>query len=757
MKTTKILTTGISLALILALFTGCKKELTPLPSPEDNRQVSSMTELNIPEGFDWKMTREVTLNLGINSVESSSVMHRITLYNADPFSGGKAFFSGSAGYGLNLVAKVVLPTALKEVYVVLSSSGIVEQVVTLDVAGNIAYTFQPLGGGLKEGTGSSVVSPDCNSGCDQTLSGSGSITISNGNTYCITSSYSGSVNITKGTLQICGTFIGTISVGGTNYASNLIVTAGGTANISSLSLAKKSTMTVYPGSAATMGSMSMASDAKVYNYGVFNVSGGGLNFNNLIENEGSMTINGTLAMTTSAILHNSGTLHVVGAYNSEKEIINSGTIEVDGNLNLCTQLSNVTNTCKMIVHGNLTATNCNFTLDQGYVKVDNLLELKSTCNLVMKNGSMISTNNYKQYQNVIGQGSSNEIKIVGSGNIYNSKKVNGNIEMTTPAGTLNTGGLSNFINGATLVSPSNSIAVIPVTACNPEGNTGPGCPDNDSDGVTDCDDDYPDDPDRAYNNITTGTVVWEDLWPSQGDYDMNDLVNNYQYNLITDANNKVVDVVAKFYVRAVGASFNNGFGFQFDNVLPAQIESVTGYSLTKGYVSLNANGTESSQAKAVVVVWDDADNVIHRPGGSFFNTMPGSLVGTSDTVTLAIHFGTPLTTSLVGTPPFNPFLIKDGNREVEIHLPDYVPTSLANPSYFGTNDDDSNPLSGTYYKTSLNLPWAINIPDDFDYPFEYIDITQAYNYFASWAESGGLINLDWYFDLPGYRNNSNIY
>ena len=745
---------GVLLLSIMIFFTGCKKDFDPKPFPEVK---SKMTDLTIPNGFDWKTTRSVALNIGIDLPGSPAAFHRITLYDKDPSSGGKALFSGAAKESVNLVATIAVPLALKNMYLQLSSSGYVEQLVLVDVADELSYIFQPSGGKLKSSTGSTVTGPDCNSGCDQTLSGSGSQTISNGQTYCITSSYSGTINITRGTLKICGTFSGTVSMGSSTYACNLIVTGGGSANISSLTMGKKSTLYIYENSAAIMGAMTMTYDARVYNYGTFTVSGGGLGFNNIIENEGIMTITGNLNMTTSALFHNSGTLYVTGTYNYEKEVINSGFIEVNGNFNMCTQLSNVWNYCEVIVHGNLIATNCNFYMDQGYLKVDNLTELKSTAYLTLKNGSMINTGSYKQYQNVVGQGSASIIRITGSGNIYNSKKVNGNIEMSTPTGTLATGGQLNFINGATLVSLANSIVYIPLTDCNPEGNATPPCPDSDGDGVTNCDDDYPNDPTRAFNNYTTGTAVWEDLWPAKGDYDMNDLVNYYSYNVVTNASNQVVDVIAKFYARAVGASLHNGFGFQFDNVLPAHIGTVTGYDLTKGYVDLNANGTESNQAKAVIIVWDDAENVIHRAGGSFFNTLPGSPAGTSDTITITIHFTTLLSTSVVGPPPFNPFLIKDGDREIEIHLPDYIPTSLVNPSYFGTVDDDTQPTAGKYYKTSTNLPWAINIPVGFDYPFEYIDITQAYNYFAAWAESGGLTHLDWYFDLPGYRNEANIY
>lgn len=754
MKTT-LASLWITLTVILMTFTGCKKELEPF-APESGSK-KGMNELNIPEGFDWKTTREITLNLGVNDAGMPVSLHRITLYDDDPFSGGNPIFSGAAGNGMNLVAKVSVPLAMQNVFLALSSSGAIEQVVSLETASALNYTFEPLGDGLKSLTGTLVTGPDCSSGCDQTLSGSGSQTISNGQTYCINSSYNGSINITRGTLKICGAFTGSITMGSNTYSCSLIVTAGGTATITSLSMGRKSVLYIYENSSAVMNGMTMTNDAKVYNYGSFTVSAGGLSSNNLIENEGAMTITGNYSMTTNAIFHNTGSLFVSGTYNSEKEVTNSGIIEVNGNMNLCTQLSNVWNYCRIIVHGNFVSTNCNFYMDQGYLKVDNLTEMKSTCNLTMKNGSMISTNTYKQYQNISGQGSANVIKISGSGSIYNSKKVNGNIEMSTPSGTLGTGGQSNFINGATLVSLANSVVFIPVSECNPEGNSAPPCPDSDGDGVTDCDDDYPGDPAKAFNNYTTGTAVWEDLWPAKGDYDLNDLVNYYRFNLITNSANQVVDVEAKFYARAVGASFHNGFGFQFDNVLPGQISSVTGYDLTQGYIFLGPNGTENGQAKAVVIVWDDAENVIHREGGSFFNTLPGSPVGTSDTITVTVHFSNPLSTGVVGTPPFNPFIIKDGMREIEIHLPDYIPTSLVNQVFFGTVDDDTQPGLGKYYETPTNLPWAINIPAEFNYPFEYTDITLAYNHFASWAESGGLTNLDWYFDLPGYRNAENIF
>ncbi len=286
--------------------------------------------------------------------------------------------------------------------------------------------------------------------------------------------------------------------------------------------------------------------------------------------------------------------------------------------------------------------------------------------------------------------------------------------------------------------------------------------DTDGDGVIDTEDDYPNDPTRAFNNYfpgkgVYGTLAYEDLWPSKGDYDFNDVVIIYNTNIVTNAQNKVVEIKSKYKITAVGASFHNGFAFQLDNVLPNQVASVSGQVISKSYLILNANGTESGQSKAVIVVWDDTEPLLHRAGGSFFNTMPNGKVGTSDTAFIHVLFTAPLPLATVGEAPFNPFLIKNGVRSIEIHLPDYVPTDLMDTSLFGTSDDRSNPALGRYYKSANNLPWGLHIPVVLDHMLEYTDITQGYLHFAEWAQSSGTSYADWYLNLSGYRDPSKIW
>jgi len=124
---------------------------------------------------------------------------------------------------------------------------------------------------------------------------------------------------------------------------------------------------------------------------------------------------------------------------------------------------------------------------------------------------------------------------------------------------------------------------------------------------------------------------------------------------------------------------------------------------------------------------------------------------------MEIHFTTPQEASVISTPPYNPFLIKNLTRGTEIHMPDRIPTSLVNQALFGTADDDSKPASGRYYKTIKNLPWVINLTQKFDYTWEMVPVINGYTKFGNWAESGGVSYPDWYKDLSGYRDAAQIY
>lgn len=283
--------------------------------------------------------------------------------------------------------------------------------------------------------------------------------------------------------------------------------------------------------------------------------------------------------------------------------------------------------------------------------------------------------------------------------------------------------------------------------------------DTDGDGVKDKDDDYPTDPARARNNFgTVGTLMYEDLWPAVGDYDFNDLVITYRYNIVTDASNKVKDVIGTYKTKAIGASFKNGFGIQF-NVPASTVQSVTGGKFTEGIVNRGANGTETGNpTKATVFVTDNCKNLARNAGGTqFMNTMKSEAPVSFDSMNVKVTFTNSQVQSALGQAPFNPFIFADGTRGTEVHLADMAPTALMNTALFGTKQDNSNAGANRYFKTSRHLPWGLHIPAEIPWAIEKTQFTQAYVKFGNWAESGGTVDTDWYMNKPGYRNASKIY
>ena len=285
----------------------------------------------------------------------------------------------------------------------------------------------------------------------------------------------------------------------------------------------------------------------------------------------------------------------------------------------------------------------------------------------------------------------------------------------------------------------------------------PAIVDTDGDGVADALDAYPTDPTRAFNSfypneIDFASYAFEDLWPAYGDYDFNDMVVNFNYKIVTNAQNKVVDLIAKFKIKASGASFDNGFGVSL-NTLPSNVASVTGCIKVGSVVNIDPKGFEAGHTTNTVIIPVDAVNTLL--GRSIINTVHGGYTVQTEVQTVTVHLSTPQTS--IGTPPYNPFIFINQDRGKEVHMKDHAPTQLGNPVYFGSMNDASNPSAGFYYRSSAGLPWALEIPVDFDYPVEKVDILQTYLHFAEWAQSSGTAYTDWYMDKPGYRNAANIY
>jgi len=305
----------------------------------------------------------------------------------------------------------------------------------------------------------------------------------------------------------------------------------------------------------------------------------------------------------------------------------------------------------------------------------------------------------------------------------------------------------------------------PSSNCFPKGEK----KDSDGDGVADDEDDYPDDKYKAYNNYLTpkwpATLMFEDLWPAKGDYDFNDLVLDYTINRVTDAEGEIVEVLIDILPRAAGAGYSNGFGIEITGISPNQVYKVEGSKIKSNTIhKFMNNGLEEGNEYATIIAFDDVANVLTHPGGGALgiNTDPKFPMQRVEKMRITMYLkdagnydkdAGAVKLNEIMLDNFNPFLIVNQKRGVEIHLPGKMPTAHADKSLFGTKEDNSNGDEDAFYRGKDNgLPWALNVTESIPYMMNKEDITTGFNMFYKWAATGGEAYPDWYQDKKGYRS-----
>lgn len=232
-----------------------------------------------------------------------------------------------------------------------------------------------------------------------------------------------------------------------------------------------------------------------------------------------------------------------------------------------------------------------------------------------------------------------------------------------------------------------------------------------------------------------GTLAFEDLWPSQGDYDMNDMVVRYNSKIYKDPQtNKVVKIVDEFTPVHNGASYTNGFGYQYHNITKDDVKSVT-IASESGLASSFMNGAtlEQGQDKPTIVLFDNTTEALNQNAVFTVTTEIKNGVEEQDVY-----------------PPYNPFIVVRANsgRSKEVHLTNYSPTSLMDTGLLGTINDLSDPEYGIYYVSNNNFPFAINLYRDetFIGAPESKRIDMTFPKFTNWVSTFGAEDADWYLE-----------
>ena len=256
------------------------------------------------------------------------------------------------------------------------------------------------------------------------------------------------------------------------------------------------------------------------------------------------------------------------------------------------------------------------------------------------------------------------------------------------------------------------------------------------------------------------TVAFEDNWPHEGDYDMNDMVVQLR-TAVSRKSNYVTRVDLKGKLSAVGAAYHNGFAIRLPGIYRDQVDvDNIEYSINDQPVSFEP--LENDREEAIFIVSNDVWN--HVGSGElckYYRTEPGCGSDIQMTFSASIPMLDPVNVELNGV--LDPFLfatpgawhgghfVSAPGRSYEIHLKNVAPTEAFDPMLYDQQGDDaSNIAKGLYFQTENGLPWALEIGTDWSHPEEYQDIGHAYPYFSAWAQSNGALNQAWY--KPEYAN-----
>lgn len=230
-------------------------------------------------------------------------------------------------------------------------------------------------------------------------------------------------------------------------------------------------------------------------------------------------------------------------------------------------------------------------------------------------------------------------------------------------------------------------------------------------------------------------IVFEDLWPSKGDYDFNDLVAKTTLYWVRGKSNYITEISGDCHIENIGAGMGIGLGYEL----------------------LEANGAKLTYLDDVITeingmaVKDDAV----ANGVILFRKVQE--VGKTE-----LKFTLKIKEKSIKDFAFVPYLFRTENYSQQIRPFGAPPTKSENMSLFKTKDDASPaswqwgpgsdfvyPLTGTsaFYRTKDNHPWGIEfIAKTFKPSPERTSISEIYPRFREWAESGGKSARDWYLD-----------
>lgn len=244
---------------------------------------------------------------------------------------------------------------------------------------------------------------------------------------------------------------------------------------------------------------------------------------------------------------------------------------------------------------------------------------------------------------------------------------------------------------------------------------------------------------------THGVYGFEDLWPNQGDYDMNDIVVDFEHE----------KVMKKDIIENVYKVFKENF---YLTTYQNYVTLKSGLALT---LKTKVNPSKISMRKIDPRTHKETDIDVYKNRDDkvfYFTDDVKAQLGTTYVLTLDYDDSRSFTDDNKQATVY-PFIYRNEEDKTtwEVHIPGEAPTSKMNKEkYFGKGADRSH-ADGPYYVGGIDncFPFAFflsgctveDIHAIVERPYESLRIDELFGDFIEWSKSNGSRKTDWYLNM----------
>jgi len=227
------------------------------------------------------------------------------------------------------------------------------------------------------------------------------------------------------------------------------------------------------------------------------------------------------------------------------------------------------------------------------------------------------------------------------------------------------------------------------------------------------------------------TLAYEDLYPLQGDADLNDYVSWARSEEDLNTAGKIVKLRVHYQHVGKGTLLGHSFRLRLQvNTGATVVRKITGFTGTVTQTSATYTSTNLKNGIAVYNGENSTQTIQATNNANSITFKAGKKA------TLEIGFTAPVTRAEVGDSPYDPYIVlinlaplNLNFTETETHLP-------------GKNGGLLGILSNASY------PYSLIVPGIWHWQVEGLDIrntnTTGYLEYASWMNSGGVSYKNWY-------------